>query len=221
MNSLAIYLVVFTFIKETCTLLTIYLTRHGLTEWNVNRIMQGWGNGELTEKGINDAKALGKRLADVKIDKVYSSTSKRAYETAKYIIGDREISLIQDDDLREMHFGDWDGRIRDEIEAEFPDEFKIFWETPHLFETETGETFHQLKKRAVDVFERIIEENPSGTILIVTHSLFLRVLLTHIKNTSLSDVFKATPPGNTSLTKLEIQDGKMELLFENDMQHVE
>ena len=202
-------------------MLKIYLTRHGLTEWNVNRIMQGWGNGELTEKGVNDAKALGRRLADVKLDKVYSSTSKRAYETAHYIIGERKISLIQDDDLREMHFGDWDGRIRDEIEAEYPEEFKIFWETPHLFETETGETFEQLRKRAVDVFERIINENTSGTILIVTHSLFLRVLLTHLKNIPLSEVFKATPPGNTSLTKLEIQDGKIEIIFENDMQHVE
>lgn len=202
-------------------MLTIYLTRHGLTEWNVNRIMQGWGNGELTEKGINDAKALGSRLADVKLDKVYSSTSKRAYETAQYIIGEREISLIQEDDLREMHFGDWDGRIRDEIEAEYPEEFKIFWETPHLFETETGETFEQLKKRAVDVFERIITENPSGTILIVTHSIFLRVLLTYIKDTPLSNVFKATPPGNTSLTKIEIREGEMEILYENDMKHVE
>lgn len=202
-------------------MLTIYLTRHGLTEWNVNRIMQGWGNGELTEKGINDAKSLGKRLRNTQIDKVYSSSSKRAFETAQYIIGDRPISIIQEDDLREMNFGDWDGRIRDEIEAEFPTEFKTFWETPHLFQTDTGETFEHLKKRAISVFEKIISENESGTILIVTHSIFLRVLLTYIKDLPLSDVFKATPPGNTSLTKVEVENGKTTLIFENDMAHVE
>lgn len=202
-------------------MLTIYLTRHGLTEWNVNRIMQGWGNGELTEKGINDAKSLGKRLRNTQIDKVYSSSSKRAFETAQYIIGDQPISIIQEDDLREMNFGDWDGRIRDEIEAEFPTEFKTFWETPHLFQTDTGETFEHLKKRAISVFEKIISENESGTILIVTHSIFLRVLLTYIKDLPLSDVFKATPPGNTSLTKVEVENGKTTLIFENDMAHVE
>ncbi len=202
-------------------MLTIYLTRHGLTEWNVNRRMQGWGNGELTEKGVNDAKALGKRLADVPIDKVYSSSSKRAYETAQYIIGDREISLIQIDDLREMNFGDWDGRIREEVEAEYPEDFKIFWETPHLYDRNSGETFEHVRKRAIRALEHIIEENKEGTVLIVTHSIFLRVLMTYIKDIPLSDVFKATPPGNTSLFKLEVKDGELSLIFENDMQHVE
>ena len=202
-------------------MLTIYLTRHGLTEWNVNRRMQGWGNGELTEKGVNDAKALGKRLANVPIDKVYSSSSKRAYETAQYIIGDREISLIQMDDLREMNFGDWDGRIREEVEAEYPEDFKIFWETPHLYDRNSGETFEHVRKRAIRALEHIIEENKEGTVLIVTHSIFLRVLMTYIKDIPLSDVFKATPPGNTSLFKLEVKDGELSLIFENDMQHVE
>ena len=202
-------------------MLTIYLTRHGLTEWNVNRRMQGWGNGELTEKGINDAKALGKRLKEVPIDKVYSSSSKRAYETAQYIIGDREISLIQMDDLREINFGDWDGRIREEIEAEYPDEFKVFWETPHLYNRNSGETFEHVRKRAIRALEHIIEENKEGTVLIVTHSIFLRVLMTYIKDIPLSDVFKSTPPGNTSLFKLEVTDGELKLIFENDMQHVE
>ena len=202
-------------------MLTIYLTRHGLTEWNVNRRMQGWGNGELTEKGIKDAKALGKRLKEVPIDKVYSSSSKRAYETAQYIIGDRDISLIQMDDLREINFGDWDGRIREEIEAEYPDEFKVFWETPHLYNRNSGETFEHVRKRAIRALEHIIEENKEGTILIVTHSIFLRVLMTYIKDIPLSDVFKSTPPGNTSLFKLEVTDGELKLIFENDMQHVE
>ncbi len=202
-------------------MLTIYLTRHGLTEWNISRRMQGWGNGELTEKGIKDALALGKRLADVPIDKVYSSSSKRAFETAQHIIGDREISLIQMDDLREMNFGDWDGRIREEVEAEYPDDFKVFWETPHLYDRNSGETFEHVRKRAISAFKHIMEENTEGTVLIVTHSIFLRVLMTYIKDIPLSDVFKATPPGNTSLTKIEVEDGQLNLIFEYDMQHVE
>jgi broad specificity phosphatase PhoE len=48
-------------------MLTIYLIRHGQTEWNIDGRLQGWENGELTSEGINDALALGHRLKDVPI----------------------------------------------------------------------------------------------------------------------------------------------------------
>lgn len=107
-------------------MLNIYLTRHGQTEWNLEGRMQGWGNGELTEEGINDAIALGKRLKDVPIDVIYSSSSKRAYHTAELIKGSRNIPIKQGDLFREMSFGDWEGRFRNEIEKEYEQEYQSF-----------------------------------------------------------------------------------------------
>ena len=202
-------------------MLTLYLVRHGQTEWNVLHKMQGWGNGELTEKGIADAKALAIRLEHTPIDKIYSSSSKRAIETAKIIDHNRGIPIVTDNNLREMNFGDWDGQLTADVKANYPKEHAIFWETPHLYDRNSGETFEHVRKRAIRALEHIIEENKEGTVLIVTHSIFLRVLMTYIKDIPLSDVFKATPPGNTSLFKLEVKDGELSLIFENDMQHVE
>src|SRR5690554_4521335 len=87
----------------------IYLTRHGQTEWNVIGKLQGWGNSNLTEKGIENAKRLSQRLKEVNFDYVYSSPQQRALDTAKLIRGDRNIEINVLDDLREIGFGSWEG----------------------------------------------------------------------------------------------------------------
>ncbi|MGM9929549.1 MAG: histidine phosphatase family protein [Bacillus sp. (in: firmicutes)] len=203
-------------------MLTLYLVRHGQTEWNVMHKMQGRGNGELTEKGVADAKALARRLADTPIDKIYSSSSKRAYETAKLIDSDRHIPLETSDDLQEMYFGEWDGQFVDDVKARYPQEYETFWEAPHLFEGVNGETFSDVQKRAEKALKTILESEKDGSnVLVVTHSIFLRVLLATIKNLPLSDVFKQNRPGNTSLTKVIVDGESLHIEFEGCVKHIQ
>lgn len=206
--------------KETI-MVTIYLVRHGQTEWNVTGKMQGWGNGELTESGIRDALSLGNRLQDIPIDVIYSSTSKRAYQTAELIAGERTVPIIKDDRLREMSFGDWEGRLREEIEKEFSAEYKAFWETPHLYERNSGELFTDVLKRAEEMYKDIIASHPSETVLIVSHSIFLRILTAYLRKLSLDKLFTQTYIGNASLTKIQVTDGIPEFIFEGDRSHCE
>ena len=201
-------------------MLTIYLVRHGQTEWNVLHKMQGWGNGELTEKGIADAKALAIRLKHTPIDKIYSSSSKRAIETAKIIDHNRGIPIVTDNNLREMNFGDWDGQLTADVKANYPKEHATFWETPHLFEGVNGETFSDIQKRAQKALTDILADQTEGTVLIVSHSIFLRVLLATIKQLPLSDVFTQNNLGHTSLTKIVVNGDSMKLEFEGDTTHV-
>ncbi|MFS0784381.1 histidine phosphatase family protein [Bacillus sp. 1P06AnD] len=202
-------------------MLTIYLTRHGQTEWNVLHRMQGWGNGELTEKGISDAKNLAVRLKDTHIDRIYASTSKRAYETAEIIDNGRGIPITRDDLFREMYFGDWDGELRDDIIAKYPDDFSCFWETPHLFKSINGEEFTDLLERVKKAIDKIIAENEEGTVLVVAHSIFLRMAFAYIKQLPISDIFKQDPPGNTSLTKVQYDGETLHIEYEGDMSHTE
>lgn len=202
-------------------MLTIYLTRHGQTEWNLEGRMQGWGNAELTKEGITDALALGERLSDIPIDVIYSSSSKRAYHTAELIKGNRPIPIVKDDLFREMSFGDWEGRFRHEIEKEYADEFKAFWETPHLYKRDSGELFSQVLERAVTSFKDLIANHPSGTVLIVSHSIFLRVLISYIKSLPLDKLFTQNAIGNTSLTKIVVKEEQPEIIFEGDLSHKE
>lgn len=75
-------------------MLNIYLVRHGETEWNIEKRLQGWQDSNLTEKGIEDANALHDHLIDIKFDAIYSSSSKRAFKTAEIIAGNRKLEVI-------------------------------------------------------------------------------------------------------------------------------
>lgn len=109
---------------------TLYLTRHGETKWNVEKRMQGWQDSPLTEKGRQDAKRLGKRLEAVELAAIYTSTSGRALETAELVRGGRLIPIYQDERLREIQLGDWEGKTHDEIRQMDPTGFDHFGTRP-------------------------------------------------------------------------------------------
>ena len=203
-------------------MLTIYLVRHGQTEWNLHGRMQGRGNGELTEKGRKDAKALGCRLQDTPIACIYSSTSKRAYETAGIIAGNRPIRIVRKENLQEMGFGDWEGQYKTDLEKGFPEDYTCFWETPHLFQKrESGEDFREVRERAAGALDEIILSHTEGAVLIVAHSIFLRSLLAAVKKLPPDQLFVRPGLGHASLTKLTVSEGKISIAFENDISHCE
>lgn len=85
-------------------LLNLYITGHGETEWNIHKRMQGWSDSSLTENGRTNAKALGNRLKEVDISKIYASPSGRTIATAKLIRGDRDTPILLDDHLKEIQW---------------------------------------------------------------------------------------------------------------------
>jgi len=68
----------------------LYITRHGTTEWNLEKRLQGWADSPLTEDGRNRAIKLGNSLKDIDFDMIYTSPQERALNTAKLI---REIKI--------------------------------------------------------------------------------------------------------------------------------
>jgi len=106
--------------KESNQEITIYLTRHGKTILNTSDLAQGWVDAPLTQPGIDVAESLGKGLADVQFDAVYSSDSGRAIETAKIVLensGQKELfkELNQDTRLREFCYGTFEGTSNEEM----------------------------------------------------------------------------------------------------------
>lgn len=74
-------------------MLTLYITRHGETEWNIQKRMQGHKDSPLTEKGRKQAQALGNYLKNIPFEKVFVSDSNRAYETACTIMEERDDTM--------------------------------------------------------------------------------------------------------------------------------
>lgn len=127
----------------------LYIIRHGETKWNSEKRLQGRSDIELNEYGIELARITSEALKDVKFDKIYSSPLKRAYETAEILRGSRKLDIICDDRLKEMCFGDYEGKVTDTL----PDEFWKFFDDPVNFvPAGNGETYEQVIERAKDFY---------------------------------------------------------------------
>ena len=97
--------------------LKLYITRHGRTEWNTIGRLQGWLDSPLTEEGIKRAERLSKRLENIDFDSIYSSSQKRALDTA-HILNKKNIEIQILDELKELSLGKWEGmKLKDNLYA--------------------------------------------------------------------------------------------------------
>ena len=87
----------------------IYMIRHGETDWNKKRKLQGQVDIPLNEFGKLLAKETAPALADVPFAVCYTSPLKRAAETARLVLGDREVPIVPDKRIQEMSFGEFEG----------------------------------------------------------------------------------------------------------------
>ena len=202
-------------------MLTIYITRHGQTEWNIQSRMQGWADSPLTVAGIEAATQLGKRLQDVPLDAVYCSTSGRTIHTAQLILGNRTTPLIQKEDLREINVGEWQGMLSSEIERDFTEQVKTYYERPSQFEATSGESFHILKERVLRAVGEISTAHPNGHVLIVTHGVVKKCLINHFSGAQMDSLWDPPFIHGTSLTMLEIDTNRRELTMIGDMSHAD
>lgn len=195
----------------------LYITRHGETQWNREKRMQGWKDSDLTPEGEGDALALAQVLKRVSFEAVYSSPIGRARKTTELIVDDALITF--DEDLREIGMGDWEGRTQDEVRNADPERFHTFWNNPHVYESETGETFNQVMKRVESFLKKV--QAHKGTILVVTHSIFIKALLAHVKGLPLDKLWSPPFIHATSLTVIEGGGGKYEIVMEGNTSHKE
>lgn len=156
----------------------LYITRHGQTQWNEERRLQGSKNSALTKLGLQQAMWLSKALIDVEFDAIYASPLERAQTTAEILRADRKIEIQTIDDLRECNFGIWEGWRIDEIDEKFPEESHNFWNQPELYKPIDGETFESVEERVLATIKKIGEEK-EGNILIVAHGIVVKVLMNY------------------------------------------
>jgi probable phosphoglycerate mutase len=199
----------------------IYLTRHGQTEWNLLGKMQGRLNSNLTELGQNQALWLGKYLEATPIDVICSSSSGRAYDTAKLIRGDRAIDIEQYDDLQEVYLAEWQGQLHADIESEESDQFNAYWRAPEKFNPGEKESFEALIKRGSGVLNEIIKKHDGKDVLIVSHGVTLKAILAYIKSLAIKDFWSGPFMKSACLNVLEVKDGHIEILIEGETTHYE
>lgn len=199
----------------------IYLTRHGQTEWNIERRLQGRLDSDLSTLGNENARLLGMHLSDVAFDAIYASPSGRTIKTANLIKGNQQVEIVPDADLQEVYMGNWEGQQQSEVEKQYPDEFAAFWRAPHLYHPTERESFQEVQDRAVKVLERVIKKHTNGNVLLVTHTVVIKTLLAHIKEIPLEKLWDPPYIHDTCLSVIEITGGKKHIMLEADMSHLQ
>lgn len=200
-------------------MLEIYLTRHGETEWNVVRRMQGQGDSPLTELGIRQAKWLANRLENKDIGYVYSSPLRRAADTADIVNNVLQASILLDDRLKEIDVGPWQGRTVEEILEEMPIQYNNFWHHPDKFELEGVEPFKDVQARAAEFIEMILSRHAGGKILIVAHAIVLTAMLNYLQGRDIHHFWGGKSILPTSLTKLNATGDRLSVVYMSDTSH--
>ena len=156
----------------------IYLVRHGETEWNVLRRVQGSMDAPLTENGIQQAKNVAKRLAKVDFAAAFASPQMRAYRTAEKIVAEHPaITLQKEPSLREFSFGDWEGHKLDEMHLEEPEKWDCYQRTPSLFTAPHGDCMIARVAESKAFVDRLLENRWGQNVLCVTHGYAIRIFI--------------------------------------------
>ena len=167
--------------KET----EIILIRHGETEWNSQKRMQGHSNSDLSLVGQAQIQALGQWMKNVPFDLIYSSDSLRAKQTAEAITQFSGHELQFDQRLREKNLGVFEGLTSEEARERHPEVFRLFKTAGSKYVIDEGESTQQLQDRALEIVNEIRIKHPEERVLLVTHGGFIRVVMKHSLGLSL------------------------------------
>ncbi|KAL3646251.1 hypothetical protein CASFOL_011431 [Castilleja foliolosa] len=166
-----------TIISPNCT--EIIIIRHGETEWNADRRIQGHLDVDLNDVGRQQAVAVAERLSkEPKISAVYSSDLKRAFYTAETIAkACGVLEVTKDPDLRERHLGDLQGFVFQELAKLNPKAHKAFLSNQDDQEIPGGgESFNQLYDRCTSALQRIAQKHRGERVVVVSHGGTIRAL---------------------------------------------
>ena len=174
----------------------LYVARHGQTDWNSRNLVCGSTNLPLTEKGIEQAEALGERVKSLGIDVIIASPMIRAQQTAKAVSDATGLPIITDERLREHDYGAFEGVDRSNDE---------YWAQKYQFAAKfpEGESVLQLAQRVYNVIDDVKMTYPDKTVLLVCHGGVSRMIKTYFEDMTNEEFFHYSPE-NAFLAEYEL-----------------
>ena len=170
----------------------LYIVRHGKTNWNLEKRIQGLTDIELNEIGIKEAEELSKTINIDKIDICISSPLKRTRKTAEILVNNKK-EIIFDELLIERSFGDYEGKKISE------DLIPILWDYKLNYSKDNIENIKECLNRANKFLNKIKKLYPNKTILIVSHGAFIKALHYNIIGYNKDTDFLSFIPKNSTL----------------------
>lgn len=174
---------------------TLALVRHGQSEWNLKNLFTGWRDPDLTEKGVEEAKAAGRKLKahNVVFDIAYTSELGRAQRTLKLMLeelGQQDLETIRDEALNERDYGDLAGLNKDDARKKWGEEQVHIWRRSYDTPPPGGESLKDTMARTVPYFiTRILPDVMDGkNVLVSAHGNSLRSICMMLDRLSREEV---------------------------------
>ena len=170
----------------------VHLIRHGQTNWNKEKRVQGHSESTLTLEGKQQAAALAPALAPYNIAKVYCSSSIRTRETAAILFAATSPQIEYSDELKEIFLGPWEGLLQSEISTLYPENFANFWNAPERFNQEGAELFAAVQQRGLMQLKQILSAHTAEDVAIVSHGVLIKSILCALEGRSMAQLWE--PP---------------------------
>lgn len=164
---------------------TIYIVRHGESEGNIKKILGLTPKVKLTNRGIQQVKAISKRLATIQFNALFSSDLIRATQTAEILAKERKIAIIMNKTLRERSYGELNGKTTQEMKERlkgFYDEYEKMSNKSKYYAklVKNMESVEEAVSRFIIALRKITTMYDKKTVLVVSHVTLMRGLLIHL-----------------------------------------
>ncbi len=176
---------------------TLILIRHGQSEWNLKNLFTGWKNPDLSEKGIEEARAAGRFVKEkaYRPDIYFTSALKRAHHTLDLVLeemGVVNLTIVRNQALNERDYGDLCGLNKDDARKKWGEEQVHQWRRSYDVPPPGGESLKDTAERVLPYFEAEIEPRLEAgqTILISAHGNSLRALVMKLEELTPDEIIK-------------------------------
>ena len=183
----------------------IFLVRHGETNWNKEGRFQGQIDIPLNENGKNQARKTFEYLKNISINKAFSSSMNRPYETAQIILQHKkDLKIEKIDSLVEISHGLWEGKLESEIREEWPTLLKNWHDKPEEVIMPEGESIKDVSERSIEAFKNICSSQKDNDLtLVVAHDAVNKTLICDILGINYSNIWMIKQ-GNGGITVIDL-----------------
>lgn len=198
----------------------VILVRHARTTWNDQGKYGGHTDVSLDELGKEQITQVAERLKKHPIKAVYASDLQRAYQTALAIAQTHNLPVEQFGELREINFGQWEGKTYNEIVKEQQELMEAWLKDPFNTRIPDGETMIEMQKRVAECLLEIVSKHPKETIVVVTHAGPIWTIISHILEVPLQYYWRIKQ-SNTAVNIIDFYDGQGIICLLNDTSHLD
>ncbi len=191
--------------------MSILLARHGETDWNIAKKVQGTTDIPLNENGKKQAEVLCQNLRkeNIELKRIYSSYQKRAVGTAEIVGAEYQVQVLVVPGLEEMNLGLFEGHTWEEILQLYPQENASWYADKRYNKAPGGESYQDLLERFFVAYDQIVKDTELSNgqdILIITHGAVIMALLTLQRDLDFKTSYEVINVDNAKAIRMEMED---------------